>query len=1474
LLRLKKSVSSATANASNSLDRLHSKHHVQAATPVFRTDEDERQARGSAASATLAQLKAHEQTSLQASQASAAARSLRVPQGAAAPSLVHVYRLDLPATADVEAVAEEFRRDPHVEYAQPNYEVHALFTPNDPYYASSNSWGQGYRDLWGLQKMQMSTAWDKTQGLGIVVAVVDTGVDYNHPDLRTNIWANTDEIAGNGQDDDANGFIDDTRGWDFANDEKDPNDDLGHGTHVAGTIAAIGNNNLGIIGVAPKAKIMPLKGLDQFGSGFSDDLAAGIVYAARNGADVINNSWGCSFCPSDPVAEDAVRIAYNLGAVVVFAAGNSKDDVINISPQNMTNPKPIVVGASTQTDTLASFSNFGWLVDVAAPGGGVNTPPPAFAPDRNILSLKSAVCDPGMCHPSLLVGTQYVRQSGTSMSAPHAAGVAALVVAHRPTYTADEIRYALIASADNFGPAGRDLLTAFGRLNADQALQTTPRVLLHSTSFQVSDAVTGNNDGLANPGEIIAVSVSVKNAWIAATNVQAIITSSDPNIIVTQGIALLGAMSSGQTKSASFRFQVSSSAPELHLISLQLQLTASGTVNRVEQLQNIEEVIKPVNAPPPVQAGWPVSFIAGQSVPPPSPDFAIPAIPSEPVFSDVDNNGQLEVVIYAGRDLSGDGLMRVHNKQGALLPGWPKMQVGYRSGHPSVHDLDHNSDLEMTAHFKPFHHTGSAVPGWPKRLAGCSVPFSSKPLELELTNIADLNHDGQAEVIGMWTYPFRDLSTPPDPCLPGVQIHIWNAQGQLLPNMPIRAPSLAAEPSYTDYLVAPALGDLDGDGDFELVTVGGVAVGTAVRVYAWHHTGSPVAGFPKTIEPEGSPLWYHGTPSLGDLDHDGKDEIIVTLSGFEGQGGKIHVLRGNGGSVSGWPQTLPSKAGSGGIFLTQTDPSSSLGDIDGDGKLEIVVTVSDFGVAQDAERIYAFNENGTPVTGWPKDIAGFHLQLGGGSLLGDTLEAGWAQPIIADVSGDGKPDVVLPLVHWSPAHRQDTFVRIFAWSGNGTLVPGFPFNIADRFATSISAGDIDGDGDIELGVVAATNVDDFAVHQNTITVRLWDLAVPFNPQAAAWPMYGHDAQRTSRHGTPGAPPASQVDLRLTALSGPAAVVTGGSMSIAQTVKNFGAAAAGSFSIGLYLSTDATITTADRLLGTRTVTALAAGASQSVTTTVTVPSLAAGTYTLGAIADHTNQVQETTETNNSRAGNMVTVRGPDLLVTAISGPASAPAGQLQTFNLSFRNGGNAAAGPFDVGIYLSSDQTITTADTLLGEWFLSALGAGTTGSSGAMLLTVPASLAPGTYYVGALADHESQVVETNETNNAKAGNVVTVTKPDLVVTAISGPTSAARGSLKTFNLSFKNQGTGTASALDVGIYLSTDQTITTADTRIGAWFEATLAAGATKSGAISLQIPSTLTPRTYYVGAIADYKKVVIESNEGNNTKVGNAITIQ
>ncbi len=466
LIEKKASFSTGLVDKSSSLDELNQRYRLQSAKALFV------ERRGVSTQQALQRWR-ERVTNAQNRFAERSRRAVTTHRQAAERAIVdltNIYVFRFAEDADIEKICDRYQRDKHVEYCQPNNLLTTQWAPNDPFYSSENSWGQGYADAWPLQvgKLNMEPAWEISKGDGVIVAVVDTGVDYNHPDIVTNIWTNPDEIPANGLDDDNNGYIDDVRGWNPIYGNPDPLDDHGHGTHVAGTIAAVGNNGLGITGVAPRSKIMAVKALNLLGSGTSTSTANAIVYAAMNGADVINNSWGCrDSCPSRPAQEEAVRFAHQLGSVVVFAAGNSNSDVTLRSPQNMTDPKPIVVGASTETDKKAYFSNYGTQLDLVAPGGGeTETGLPIYAPHRNILSLRAENTGP----ENLAVGTYYRREAGTSMAAPHAAGVAALVLARHPEFTNDEVREALRASADDIGQLGPDIQTGEGRLNAFRAV--------------------------------------------------------------------------------------------------------------------------------------------------------------------------------------------------------------------------------------------------------------------------------------------------------------------------------------------------------------------------------------------------------------------------------------------------------------------------------------------------------------------------------------------------------------------------------------------------------------------------------------------------------------------------------------------------------------------------------------------------------------------------------------------------------------------------------------------------------------------------------------------------------------------------------------------------------------------------------------------------------------------------------------------
>jgi subtilisin family serine protease len=327
--------------------------------------------------------------------------------------------------SSVDRALRRYRRHPAVEYVEPNYILKAVATPNDPMFPLL--WGmrnQGQTGGTSGADISATLAWDIARGdSAVLVGIIDTGTDYTHPDLQANIYSNPLEIPGNGLDDDDNGFVDDVRGWDFANNDNDPMDDHSHGTHVAGTIGGVGNNGQGVVGVSWTVRIVPIKFLDFTGSGSTSDAIAAVDYAIRIGVRVINASWGGPGFSQG--LNDAIAAAGAQGILFVAAAGNDgvNLDVNPFYPAAYDLDNIVTVAATNHNDALASFSNYGvHSVDIAAPG-------------VDILST--------------LPNNNYGSFSGTSMAAPHVVGALALVLDRYPGITAPEAKALILERGDD-----------------------------------------------------------------------------------------------------------------------------------------------------------------------------------------------------------------------------------------------------------------------------------------------------------------------------------------------------------------------------------------------------------------------------------------------------------------------------------------------------------------------------------------------------------------------------------------------------------------------------------------------------------------------------------------------------------------------------------------------------------------------------------------------------------------------------------------------------------------------------------------------------------------------------------------------------------------------------------------------------------------------------------------------------------------
>jgi thermitase len=352
-------------------------------------------------------------------------------------SRLGVYVMEIPADTTAEEMIIAMRQNPDVEYAEPNVLMRALITPNDPLfkyqYALSNT-GQTIGSVPGSPQGKASadikapTAWEETKGReDVIVAVIDTGVDMAHPDLKNKIK---------------------NSGKDFVNNDNDATDDFWHGTFVAGIIGAQNDNGEGIAGVAWNCKILPVKVLDNTGFGTTDKIVSGILWAADNGAAVINLSLGAE--TGTETLRAALKYAYDKGVVIVAAAGNANGPVYYPAAYDT---YVLSVAATDYNDVRAAFSNFGARIDVAAPGVRILSTVPTWYFGPDVLP--------------------YGYGDGTSFSAAHVSGLAAMIKSLKSWLTPAQIQDIIRFSADDVNSSqflGKDEYLGYGRINMEKAL--------------------------------------------------------------------------------------------------------------------------------------------------------------------------------------------------------------------------------------------------------------------------------------------------------------------------------------------------------------------------------------------------------------------------------------------------------------------------------------------------------------------------------------------------------------------------------------------------------------------------------------------------------------------------------------------------------------------------------------------------------------------------------------------------------------------------------------------------------------------------------------------------------------------------------------------------------------------------------------------------------------------------------------------
>ncbi|MFW5882455.1 MAG: S8 family serine peptidase [Planctomycetota bacterium] len=457
-------------------------------------------------------------------------RQLRVP-GA-------VYELELArgGAAQVRAAVERFQADAAtVASAQPDVVYTIVADPVIPD-------DEHFDTLWGLHNTGQSggtadadidapEAWAQTTGSdSVLAAVIDTGIDYTHPDLKTNIWTNPGEIPNDGIDNDGNGYVDDVHGYDFFNDDGDPMDDHFHGTHCAGTIGAVGDNDTGVAGVAWDVQLVAIKGLSAEGSSTGSILAECLAYAHAIGVDITSNSWGGGF---SQLVYDEIVDAGSHGIITVVAAGNANTDLNRhptTYPACIELPHVVTVAATDRNDAIASFSNWGAdYVDLGAPG-------------VKIISTTPVEETEAMAEYDLL--TEYAPLNGTSMATPHVAGACVLAKAADPGTTPEIMRLLLMHTADATD-AMATATTSGGRLNVAtlvaRAASSYVIIADHVLDDDTAHGSNGNSDDMWEAGETVGLTLELQNlGGLDAPDVSVAASSADGVVTVQNPLLDLG----------------------------------------------------------------------------------------------------------------------------------------------------------------------------------------------------------------------------------------------------------------------------------------------------------------------------------------------------------------------------------------------------------------------------------------------------------------------------------------------------------------------------------------------------------------------------------------------------------------------------------------------------------------------------------------------------------------------------------------------------------------------------------------------------------------------------------------------------------------------------------------------------------------------------------------------------------------------
>ncbi len=916
------------------------------------------------------------------------ARQRRAPAGAVPTDIGDICLIKLDADVDLEAAIAAFKRDPSVQYAEPNHLRRTMLAPNDPLYPQQ----------WSHQRTHAEAAWAGGAGSAdVVIAVLDTGVDHHHEDLSANIWRDPDGNPGRD-------FVDiDTAayaaegfelipGEDYTDPDGDPSDFNGHGTHCSGIAAAAGGNSIGIVGAAPNCRIMPVRAGFSIGRGggvalglLEDSaIAQGIVYASDNGADIISMSFGSDVFSQ--LFQDAIAYAASRGVVLVAAAGNSASGE-KFYPAAL--PQVVSVTATGSDDTQASYSNYGYWTDLAAPGGDA-AGSAGVTPDTCILSTVPKTGTSG--DPS-----GYGLMMGTSMACPYVAGVCGLMLSRHSGLGADEIRTILRNTADDVGYAGWDKKTSYGRVNAAAATAAVDKPVAAIISSPEQDAA------LFDPS-VIAVSGTAGGSDFARYTLEVMAEGGGSWVEIGHGASPitdgeLGRWESPEASGATlFRLSVFNSAgvPSHAYLSVTIHRNVHPgwpvTLDNWPRIQTMadingdgvgeiicsgfsnDEYLNIIRGDGSMQEGWPVKVQGGGG-------NTVPAV------GDINGDGANEILICGGQS----GPVQAFDAGGDPVSGWPRGPVGKGVYTEQVMLLDMDGDstcevvatvwenMDRVARVYAWKGDGTPLPGWPVDLP---LQNNGQGFTNHATCLGkgDINGDGVPEIVIL-----QANGQQSDSDWGRVACMAYDCGGNLLDGWPVLLPEFEFGAMGVS-CYALAVGDADGDGRAEIffstqrIDEDGNLSSIRSVLHALRHDGSEAAGWPIDFR---SDSLISSPPVMGDLDKDGLPEIILYASKAPwnvGSGSKngIYAYRGDGSPYPGYPVIFTED------LRLPAPQCPTVADVDGDGFQDILAV--ELGVVR------AYDKSGELIPGWPKHI----------------LKPGFSgPPPIGDVDGDGKLEMLV-----------------------------------------------------------------------------------------------------------------------------------------------------------------------------------------------------------------------------------------------------------------------------------------------------------------------------------------------------------------------------------------------------------------------------------------------------------------------------------